>query len=173
MSVERIEWQCPGCHRKFAIPSNQPRPKLCPHCQQTAQAVPRQPAPSPAVAAHVSPAIAEPEVEFAEVPVATPPLGGGASSPSPRPVKRRRYQELRTLSVVLKIMAGLIGFLMIGMLVENGRLVMETEEGDLRRYLVYQCLGTLIGGSTAVLLVYAFAVLLVVAADIEHNTRQD
>lgn len=170
MAVERIEWQCPGCHRKFAIPSNQPRPKLCPHCQQTAQAVPRQP--SPSATGHVSPAVAEPEVEFAEVPVGTPPLGG-ASLPLARPVKRRRYQELHTLSVVLKIMAALIGFLMIGMIVENARLVMETEEGDLRRYLVYQCLGLLIGGSTAVLLVYAFAVLLVVASDVEYNTRQE
>ncbi len=174
MTVERIEWQCPGCQRKFAIPNTQPRPKLCPHCQQTGTSVlPKRSTTPTAAPAYVTPPTVEPELDFAEEPLETPAPFAGSPSHSSRPVKRRRYAELRTLSLVLKIMAGFIGLLTIILLAESGRVVMSAEAGDVRRYLVYNCFGILIGGTTAALLVYAFAVLLVVALDVEYNTRQD
>ena len=33
MAIERIEWQCPQCERRYAIPANLPRPTSCPKCQ--------------------------------------------------------------------------------------------------------------------------------------------
>ncbi len=166
MAVQRVEWECPGCHRKFAVPDNKPRPKLCPQCQKSASA-PRVPPPAPSVPAE------EPELEFADYRATTDsPLPISAPAPS-RPVKRRRYEELRTLSLVLKIFSGLIGLMTVVMLVEMGQIVMKTEAGPLRRYVVYNCFGILVGGATLALLVYAFAVLLVVALDVEYNTRSE
>jgi hypothetical protein len=173
MTVARIEWQCPGCERKFAIPANQPRPKLCPHCQQTATAIPKRPAQTPPIAAYADEPVIESELDFNEAPPESSAfVGGGGSLPS-RPAKRRRYGELRSLSGVLKIMAGLIGLLTIVMLFESIHMLMDAPTGDVRRYLVYYSLGIMIGGATATISVYAFAVLLLMAMDIEHNTRRD
>ena len=53
----------------------------------------------------------EPEMEFADYRATSDPaLPISAASPS-RPVKRRRYEELRTISLVSKIFAGLIGLI--------------------------------------------------------------
>src|SRR5688572_12908053 len=121
MAVERVEWQCPGCQRKFAIPSNLPRPKLCPHCQQTATSIrarrPANPTPSPAPT-FVSPEVIEPEFGLDEEPFDTLPADGGTSALPSRPFKRRRYEELRTLSLMLKVMAGVVALFTIVMLVE-------------------------------------------------------
>jgi hypothetical protein len=172
MAVQRVEWQCPGCQRKFAIPNQQPRPKLCPECQrsQTPAHPRRPPAGSGSFSAQAS---LETEPEFADYPAEPPAMLPSPPGQSPRPVKRRRYEELRTLSLVLKILAALIGLLTMILLGEAARALMATEAGDLRRYMVYYCLGILLGGSTAALLVYSFSVLMLVALDVEYNTRQD
>ncbi len=164
MAVERVEWECPGCRRKFAVPDDKPRPKLCPQCQKSA-AGPRVPPP-------LTRAAPEPEMEFADYRMASDPGLPVSAAPS-RPVKRRRHEELRTLSLILKIFSALIGLITFVMLAEMGQIVMKTEAGPLRRYVVYNCFGILVGGATVALLVYAFAVLLLVAIDVEYNTRSE
>ena len=172
MAVQRIEWQCPGCGKKFAIPEQTPRPKLCPNCQKTRSVPPPRPPASaptmPAVNRGVPVEFVEEEEEFAP-----PPVLPGPQAPASRPARRRRYQELRTLSVVLKILAALIGLMTIVLVVDLGMDLNNLPAGEPRKYAVYTCLALLIGGTTTALLVFSFSTVLLVAVDVEYNTRND
>ena len=169
MPVQRVEWQCPGCQRKFAIPSQQPRPKICPDCQKNAAVQQRR----PAAATYPAPSAIEPELDFAAYPTEAEPAVSSAPAPSPRPVKRRRYEVLRTISLWFKIQSGMLAFLLLVALVQMGRNIFDLPPGDVQQLAIFSWLVTMIGGVTVVLIVYSFAVLLLVAMDIEHNTRPD
>ena len=34
MTIERIQWTCPICKRRYAIPATAPTPSRCPQCRQ-------------------------------------------------------------------------------------------------------------------------------------------
>lgn len=169
MPVQRVEWQCPSCQRKFAIPGQQPRPKLCPDCQKNSAAKQRRPA-SPT---YPSASTAEPELDFAAYPTEAEPAISSAPAPSTRPVKRRRYEVLRTISLWFKIQSGMLAFLLLVALAQMGTNIFNLPPGPLQQMAIFYWLVTMIGGVTIVLIVYSFAVLLLVAMDIEHNTRPD
>src|SRR5580692_9945185 len=40
MPVERIQWTCPVCKRRYAIPATAPTPSRCPQCRQAEEAAP-------------------------------------------------------------------------------------------------------------------------------------
>lgn len=164
MAVQRIEWQCPGCQRKFAIPDQSPRPQLCPQCQK---ARPTRTAPL------ITDEIDEEEDAFAAVPRTPLPEPPTPSGSPRRPVKPRRYEVLRTISLWFKILAGLIAFVFVIALVALGIRILQLAPGFEQRMLFFQWVVTSISGITIVLFVYAFAVLLVVAMDIEYNTRDE
>ena len=155
MAVSRVEWECPGCRRKFAVPANQPRPELCPQCRTSGGGA--QPVD-----------VSEPEVSFGVYQPTAAPMPQAA-----RPVKRRRYGELQTLSLALKVMAVLLA---LSTLVHFGATAVATLQlpgTEARLMGVYLCFGILLGGATLSLVLYSFAVLLLVAVDVEYNTRPE
>jgi hypothetical protein len=177
MAVQRIEWQCPGCQRKFAIPNQQPRPKLCPNCQQNATAAQQRRPPAaatlPTPQSIPTPSLPDPDLDFADYQTDPAPLLPGPPSQPSRPVKRRRYEELRTISLWFKILAGLIAVVLLLTLYGIGKQVLVLPPGELKILFVFYWFVTVVSGVTVILLVYAFAVLLLVAMDIEYNTREE
>lgn len=165
MAVQRIEWQCPGCQRKFAIPDQQPRPKLCPQCQQARTA--QQPV---APSSSVSPGVEGFAEDSSRNPISE---GSPQQGTNRRPVKQRRYEVLRTISMWFKVLAGLIASVFVVSLIYLAKMVLETPAGPLRNLMFFQWVVTSVSGITIVLGVYAFAVLLLVAMDIEYNTRDE
>lgn len=174
MAVERIEWQCPSCQRKFAIPSNQPRPKLCPHCQQTATSIPtRRPSnPSSPAPTFPSPQAIEPSFDPGEELFDTLEDIGDPALDTSRPTGRRRYEILRTISSWFKVLAIVVAALHALAFIGFGILIIQSPP-DLRVELFVAAVLAMVYGVTLVLLLYAFAVLLLVAMDIEHNTHRD
>jgi|GEM_PF-5892707 len=82
MAVARVEWECPGCQKRYAIREDIPQPELCPACQDEQRAI--------ADAASQL----EPEI------------------PLPSTLTDRRYRPLRLLALALEIcgvLAGVIG----------------------------------------------------------------
>lgn len=81
MPIQRVEWTCPGCRRKFAIPATAATPSLCPDCRQVDRgAVEDGPGSRVATGAPSSPA----------------PLSRGergAATPSPAPIPQRRPEQ--------------------------------------------------------------------------------
>lgn len=112
-------------------------------------------------------------MDLPQEPFDTLDASGGSSIPASRPFKRRRYEELRTLSLMLKVMAGVVALFTIVMLVECAGLAMDAKASEFRRLLVYNCFGVLIGGVVTTLVLYSFSVLLILSLDVEHNTRPD
>ncbi len=178
MTVPRIEWQCPGCRRKFAIPDQPPRPKLCPECQRKTTAATQPPAsqefPPVALASSGRPVFpSDLPVEFADYPVESAPRLPATQTQASRPIKRRRYEVLRSISLWFKVLA-VLGVIELALaLVFLGKRILAAPPGEIKTQLLYVWFVTLIVGVTAVLLIYSFAVLLLVAMDIEHNTRDE
>jgi len=174
MAVQRIEWQCPGCGKKYAIPAQNPRPKLCPNCKKRGVAPSSgQPAEPTFPAANAIPPVEPPEPEPEPgPPFVAAPVVPGPPTRSARPVKRR-YEVLRTISLWFKVLAVLIGIGYVITLFGVAYLAFRAPAGPMRNQFFLWWVVTSIVGITVVLSVYSFAILLLVAMDIEHNTRTD
>jgi hypothetical protein len=165
MPVERVEWQCPNCKKRYAIPANLPRPSLCPKCQPTQE--PENVAPDAEPPVPPQPAPTEPPAQ--QPPEVSPP----ASPPDFAPARyRRKYPALRVISLFYRISAGFIVLATVVAFVASIVGIFRAENQDARWNLVYFGLGSLVGGAFWSVSVLAFAELIQVALDIEQNTRQ-
>ena len=99
MAIERIEWQCPQCERRYAIPADLPRPSLCPKCQ------PDETQPT-ATAVATSAGVID---------LAPPSLGDDVAFETPKGERdtgadryRRKYPVLRIISLFYRCLAAVI-----------------------------------------------------------------
>ena len=170
MAVERIEWRCPECGKRYAIPANLPRPALCPKCQPTEEP--------------------EPTIEPEDVAASFVPNENAASVTAPprrQPVEfdpppaqpdfkasrfRRKYPALRVISLFYRCLAGVVVLATIVVFVASIAGLFRAENQLERWRFVYMGLGSLVGGAFWSVTLLAFAELIQVALDIEQNTRQ-
>ena len=164
MAIERIEWQCPQCERRYAVPANLPRPTVCPKCQPddaqpaaTEQSVTTLPGGSGPTAP------LRDAVEFE-----TPP--GKQTSGADR--YRRKYPALRVISLFYRCMAAVIVLATVVAFVSGVVAVFQAEDQSARWVAVGIGLGSLVGGALWSVTVLAFAELIKLMIDIEQNTRQ-
>jgi hypothetical protein len=89
MPIERIQWTCPVCKRRYAIPATAPTPARCPQCREAEEQAKARVVLAPVLAE----AIAEPveranedDVRLApvsSVPISKGPVSTGATSAAP------------------------------------------------------------------------------------------
>ncbi len=179
MPVKRVEWECPGCKRRFAIPAEVPTPQLCPQCQ----AAPPSPTPSPTLPAtpQVPPSGID-EIDVEEENVTLPQLDVG-DVPSfqlgpqrtraihPGEPVRRKYPTLRMIASLYKLLAALLA---VGALAGLFRALMtafNAEDFAGRTASIMVGLYVFGGGIFAAVGLLAAAELIHVLLDIEENTR--
>ena len=161
MAIERIEWQCPQCERRYAIPSNLPRPSLCPKCQ--ADDAERESTPP----ASTLPSAPEPTPPFRDdVQFETPPgePDGGRY--------RRKYSTLRVISLFYRCLAGVILLATLIAFVSGLVAVLQADIQSQRWIALGMSLGSLVVGTFWSVTVLAFAELIQLMLDMEQNTRK-
>ncbi len=192
MALERIEWTCPDCGKRFAIPANATMPKRCPSCQQSATQKVATPTETPPVKR--PPQSAKPVISALEPPL---PNFDGVESQSKetiapliavptshsRGINQRNlpriYPALRTLSLVSRVLGGMVVALTLYF---NVRVSLFLAQDEIRRsfkksadyiftIIEVNILILLIGAFWGMLL-FALAELILLMIDIEENTRK-
>jgi hypothetical protein len=158
MAIERIEWQCPQCERRYAIPADLPIPSLCPKCQPDTE----QPTPtSPGISDLAPPNSID--VAF-ETPTGERDTGADRY--------RRKYPALRVISLFYRCLAVVIILATVVAFVSGVIGVFQAEDQSARWAAVAIGLGSLMGGILGSVTVLAFAKMIQLMLDIEQNTRQ-
>src|SRR5579862_5633394 len=84
MPVERIQWTCPVCKRRYAIPATAPTPARCPQCRQAEEQAAARVVHAPVLAeAIVEPTERANEADIPTSRVTPAPLSGGPLSGGP------------------------------------------------------------------------------------------
>lgn len=171
MAVQRVEWACPRCDRKYAIPAGQPQPKLCPKCQESPQDTIVQPQQPPMV---------QPPVLQRQRPTAPAPSSPEAVpqfQPAPRTsastIRRKRYQDLRKVVTALKVLSAIVA---LGTLIWTGywlNLLFDSDIAEVRKGIANIVLHTLVGGAAMSLCLYAFGGALQILIDLEEHARRE
>lgn len=174
MAIERIEWQCPQCERRYAIPADLPCPSLCPKCQPDAE----QPeAPGPKVdSIRVA---AQPVTTLSGVSPMPPQLRDDVAFETPTGERefdagryRRKYPALRIISLFYRCLAAVIILASVVAFVSGVVGVFQANEQSARWAAAAIGLGSLVGGTFCSVSVLALAELIKLMLDIEQNTRQ-
>jgi len=169
MAVQRIQWTCPGCNRRYAIPADAPNPRLCPSCQSAAGTGAANPAAvAPTATLGAGPSAAGFELPQVEQPAL--PQFGDVDAPDVR--YRRKYPALRALSFWYKLLACLVG---VGSIIGLFSAMLAGVNAEATAERTVQIVTGLIvfgGGVVGTVTLLAFGELIRVVIDIEENTRQ-
>jgi hypothetical protein len=185
MTIQRIQWTCPVCKRRYAIPATAPTPSRCPTCRQaeTAQAAeeaasdgPSFPVMATAVAdvddeehkletAALS-ALAAIQLEVAEEAARGPTAAA--------PVMRRNESTSGVLPILAIVFTVLSGLAVVGAFV--GLLVglhaaFSSPANAARTVTIFEAIGVFGGGLVSALMFFTFRELIHILLDIEENTR--
>lgn len=169
MAVARVEWQCPGCERRFAIRADMETPKLCPQCRAQSGTAAKPGAPGTASARDAA------ESEFASFPELTPQPPRDVVSPpeieTPSAAPPRKYPALKFLSMFYKVFAVLIALGGVTALVTAVVTAFTVEDtSPLIAGILLQLAG-FVGSLFVAVTLYAFGELVQLLIDIEWNTR--
>jgi hypothetical protein len=181
--IERIQWTCPVCKRRYAIPATAPTPARCPQCRQAEEGAAARVIPAPLLAE----AVAEP-IERANEPIypATPlsalaaiqlevaeeaSRGPTTIAPVVRHVASGEFKTLDAIATIFTVLAGLSvvgGFagLLFGL-----RAAFVLEATPLRTYAILYALAEFAGGLVAAITFFAFREVIRLLLAIEENTR--
>ncbi|VAX41950.1 hypothetical protein MNBD_PLANCTO02-2512 [hydrothermal vent metagenome] len=180
MAQKRIEWACPECNKRFAIPSNANLPERCPDCQQSASQKEeikiKIPPPLPAIDTPLPHFEGAEPVEIAAPSIAVPAQQRNRISNKNVP---RKYPTLRMVSLGYRVLGWLIVLATLGSnLIESMRIVELNDKHFFKSTSSF--MATFIGRNTAILITgsffaliaFAFAELIILFIDIEENTRE-
>jgi hypothetical protein len=182
MTMQRVQWTCPICHRRYAIPASAPTPARCPQCEKARARAPATPEPAlpsqgfhpreeedqeedDPVADELS-ALAAIQLEVAEE-AARGPVAAS-------PVIRRAYPSLRMLdliSLVYAVLAGLSIVAAFGGLMFGLRAAFVMELTPLRTIAIFQAIGAFCGGLLMAFMFFSFREVIRLLVEIEENTR--
>jgi hypothetical protein len=180
--MQRVQWTCPICNRRYAIPASAPTPARCPQCEKARARGPVAPEPAPIsrgsyaaveedqaeddpVVSELS-ALAAIQLEVAEEAV----RGPVAASPG----IRRAYPSLRMLdliSLVYTVLAGLSVVVAFGGLMFGLRAAFVMELTPLRTLAIFQAIGAFCGGLLMAFVFFSFREVIRLLVEIEENTR--
>ncbi len=181
MAVERVQWQCPQCDRRYAIPSHLPKPELCPKCQvddERYDAIASAEDPSKKRRPPDSTTINTPNVTFPPAPAEPPDLRPAAVETAADDRTwltaryRRKYPALQTISFIYKCFAVFVFLASIAGFV-YAIVSMVGAEGQSQRWNAAMLgMGALAGGVFGGVTLLASSELIRVLLDIERNTRR-
>jgi hypothetical protein len=196
MPIERIQWTCPVCKRRYAIPATAPTPARCPQCRQAEEQAAARVVHSPVLAE----AIAEP-VEHAnesDIPYApTGPISSASISAAPLsalaaiqlevaeeatrgptaavPVMRHvvapAFKRLEAIATIYTVLAGLAVVGGFGGLLFGLRAAFVMEATPMRTVAIFSALAQFAAGLIAALGFFAFREVIYLLLAIEENTR--
>jgi hypothetical protein len=194
MTVDRIQWTCPVCKRRFAIPATAPTPTRCPQCRQAEEAAAAR---APVLVEAVVETIERPSVERtsierpnierpSEVERRSPPISALAAiqlevaeeasrgMPMVAPVARHASTSFKVLEAIATIYTVLAGLAVVGAfagLIFGLRAAFVMEANQARTFAIFYALGEFGAGLIAALAFYAFREVIHLLLTIEENTR--
>jgi len=196
MPIERIQWTCPVCKRRYAIPATAPTPARCPQCRQAEEQAASRAVHAPVLAE----AIAEPveRANESEVPyIPTGPIssasipagplsalaaiqlevaeeatrGPTAAAPVMRHAVAPAFKRLEAIATIYTVLAGLAVVAGFGGLLFGLRAAFVMEATPMRTYAIFGALGQFAAGLIAALGFFAFREVIYLLLAIEENTR--
>jgi len=185
MAIERIQWTCPICKRRYAIPATAPTPSRCPQCrQQEEQSSDAGGLASLAAAAldddddsanadeesrsasSALSALAAIQLEVEEEAARGPAI----SAPVVRHVEATAT-TLRTLSLVYTVLSGLAVVIAFGWLLYGLHAAFALPATHERAILIFQAIAVFGAGLIAALTFFTFREVIRILLDIEENIR--
>jgi hypothetical protein len=182
--IQRIQWMCPVCKRRYAIPATAPTPTLCPQCRRAEaestdpSPVVSFPAPRPVVerplqleledeGGSAMSALAAIQLEVAEEaargPTSAVPVVGTA---------RPDLDRLQIISQIYALLAGLAVVGGLGALFYGLRAALVMDATSARTTAIFQAIAAFVGGLVAGFLFFSFREVIRVLIGIEENTRE-
>jgi hypothetical protein len=182
MTIQRIQWTCPICKRRYAIPATAPTPSRCPQCRQAEAELE---AGQVGTAAPSFPALvqADPEEEEKFETAALSALAAiqlevaeeAARGPTvAAPVMRRAERVsgiLPVIAIVYTVLAGLAVVAAFAGLLYGLHAAFALPATPVRTAVIFQAIGAFGGGLVAALTFFTFRELIHILLDIEENTR--
>jgi hypothetical protein len=182
MTMQRIQWTCPICKRRYAIPATAPTPSRCPQCRQEAEAAGRpgevitlvvaeedaadRVGSADRTASSALSALAAIQLEVAEE---------AARGPSAAtPVSRRSEaasNTLGTIALVYTVLAGLAVVVAFGGLLYGLHAAFALQATHERTVLIFEAIAAFGGGLVAALTFFTFREVIRILLEIEENTR--
>jgi hypothetical protein len=180
MTIQRIQWTCPICKRRYAIPATAPTPSRCPQCRQAEEAAatgePGVPVLTPADSADSDEevkfetaalsALAAIQLEVAEEAARGPTVAA--------PVLRRNERLSGVLPVIAIVYTVLAGLAVVGAfvgLVFGLHAAFAMPATVARTAVIFQAIGAFVGGLIGGLTFFTFRELIHILLDIDENTR--
>ena len=181
MTIQRIQWTCPICKRRYAIPATAPTPSRCPQCRQAEEAAatgePGMPVLTPADSADSDEdakfetaalsALAAIQLEVAEEAARGPTV----TTPVMRRTERVSGGVLPIIAIVYTVLAGLAVVGAFVGLVVGLHAAFSMPATVARTAVIFQAIGAFVGGLIAGLTFFTFRELIHILLDIEENTR--
>jgi hypothetical protein len=193
MTVQRVQWTCPICGRRYAIPATAATPARCPECERARALGPASMGPvsmgaaASASAARNSLVLApeEPEVEEDDNPALRElsvlaaiqneveeeaVRGPAAVSPAARHVQPS-LRMLDTMAMIYAVLAGLAVVLAFAGLMFGLRAAFVMDLTPLRTVAIFQSIAAFGGGLVLAFVFFSFREVIRVLMEIEENTR--
>jgi hypothetical protein len=192
MPIERIQWTCPVCKRRYAIPATAPTPARCPQCRQAEEQAVARAVHAPVLAE----AIAEPIEHANESDIPSAPFSSGPLSSGPlsalaaiqlevaeeatrgpiavAPVMRHAapaFKRLEAIATIYTVLAGLAVVGGFGGLLFGLRAAFVMEATPMRTVAIFSALAQFAAGLIAALGFFAFREVIYLLLAIEDNTR--
>lgn len=186
MAVKRVEWSCPQCGRKYAIPASARTPSICPACKEQADSQPRESRDEtiPSVIAE-----GDAGIDFPVFPVSNPEPDVSDHSTSEEPFvpriepepeprtpagkrKRHKYPALRFVSIAYKVFAALAAVAALLALFASLLAAVASSDAVVGTVSIALGIEAFIACAFAAVSLLALGELIQVALDIESNTRQ-
>jgi hypothetical protein len=177
MTIQRIQWTCPSCKRRYAIPATAPTPTRCPQCRQAEE----EAASRAAVATPLTELVEEPDDEIessalsALAAIQLEVAEEAARGPTvAAPVLR--YAEgapnaLRTMALVYTVLAGLAVVVAFAGLLYGLHAAFALAATHERTILIFESIGAFVGGLIAGFTFFTFHEVIRVLLAIEENTK--
>jgi hypothetical protein len=172
MTIERIQWTCPVCQRRYMIPASAPKPSRCPQCRQSDQEIAFVP-PTPAKQEGVVEPAAEIPALAALAAIQNEVVEEAAHGHSTvAPAARRDYPFLRPLALVYTVLAALAAIGAFAALLFGLRAAFVMELNAARTVAIFEAIGFFVGGLVVAVNFFTLRELIYVVLDIEENTRR-
>jgi hypothetical protein len=177
MTIERIQWTCPVCKRRYAIPATAPTPSRCPQCRQAEEEAASSARSVPLLAKAESDedekfetaalsALAAIQLEVAEEAARGPTVAA--------PVLRRGERVSGILPVIAIVYTVLAGLAVVGAFVGllfGLHAAFALPATPARTAVIFEAIGAFVVGLVSALTFFTFRELIHILLDIEENTR--
>jgi hypothetical protein len=171
MAVPRVEWECPVCHRHFAIRTDMPRPSACPQCSTDGGTAAE---PTVIAGADSRREFKAGTVGMLEQPAIDPgpAVEPDLSVPAGTVRQPERYRALLVMSLCFKAFAALAAVAGIAALTLMVLAAFRMQNPETRTAAILLHLARFAGSAFATLALWCIAELIQLLIDIEANTRR-